>query len=446
LVELAGNGRIAIAGDEPQPTREAAPTGDELSENETDPSPLPIYVTPFFNSIGPAIEVGKFSRELKAADEKTILSVTDQMKKEWDTLTIEQMYVAAIRLFDLGQKDLAVYWFYSAQIRSRFYVAVAIQNDAEGKPTLAFEQAQTFNAFYQLSGPFINPYAFRFPGKLKITMKKVLEEHQKPPPLQKIYSEIEFQPEEKWNEELGIVRGGLSKLLKAVDLIKPSKGDEATREDLEDAFRHKTPLHKAFDAGDRNLYVKLLKEGADPNFRPFVESCLLHLTAKHRDPFWLRTALKYGGDPNLRNTGHPYAPGYTPLLTALAARQHTNVLLLIKAGADLNLDDDGTTPLFKAQQWRQWWSMMALLDAGADPRLTATRPSFDGGWDREHLEHYNDLDEFDYRVHESNRKEYGWDYTLDEEKEMYFKVRARLIKDGVLKPDKVEPSPAKDAP
>jgi len=45
------------------------------------------------------------------------------------------------------------------------------------------------------------------------------------------------------------------------------------------------------------------------------------------------------------------------------------------------------------------------------------------------------LGPFEYRRFESRRKKYGLDYTLDEEREMYFKVRQRLIKDGYLKPE-----------
>ena len=82
--------------------------------------------------------------------------------------------------------------------------------------------------------------------------------------------------------------------------------------------------------------------------------------------------------------------------------------------------------------------MNALLDAGADPSLPANSPAYSAKTDREHLKHYENLSKFDYRGHELNRKRYGWDYTLDEEKEMYFKVRARLIKDGFLKPEAVK--------
>lgn len=41
------------------------------------------------------------------------------MKKDWDRLTFPELYVGAIRLYDLGYRKEAVYWFYSAQYRGR---------------------------------------------------------------------------------------------------------------------------------------------------------------------------------------------------------------------------------------------------------------------------------------------------------------------------------------
>ncbi|MDY0169224.1 MAG: hypothetical protein RBS80_21960 [Thermoguttaceae bacterium] len=85
---------------------------------------MPIYVTPFYNSEGPQVAVGKHSDDLARANADTIEEMVAAMKAEWDELRPEAMCVAAIRLFDLGLKDEAVYWFYSAQYRGRLFQAL----------------------------------------------------------------------------------------------------------------------------------------------------------------------------------------------------------------------------------------------------------------------------------------------------------------------------------
>ena len=84
------------------------------AENVPATGRMPIFVSPYYNSngsTGPIIQVGKFSRDLTTADGKSIQALVNRMKTEWSTLSVVQMYVAAIRLFDLGHRDDGVYWF-----------------------------------------------------------------------------------------------------------------------------------------------------------------------------------------------------------------------------------------------------------------------------------------------------------------------------------------------
>ena len=405
---------------------EAAKPDDEF------PSPLPVYVLPYYNSKGLQISVGKFSRELKSADSESILRVVEQMTKEWQTLTLEQMHVAAIRLFDLGHRDEAVYWFHSAKLRFRL-IHAALKKDEKGNISKYAEaHLRGLGAFILLSGQFINRYAFRFPARLTKTLNRILKSSGKVPALTKIYPQHEYVEESQQAAALKTARNGTERLIEAVALIKPSNGEQATQQDLEEAFAKKTPLHKAFEASDKKKFLQLLKEGADPNFRPFAATCLMAQASKHEDPYWIRTLLKYGGDPNLLDTGHPYVPKWTPLLFAISELRQQNIILLIAAGADVKYSTNrGDSALYRAEQNRFWHLFMLLLDAGADPRI----PNRIIGADNSHLVHYNNLDAVDYRGHEQRKKKYGLDYTLDEEREMYFKVRQRLIKDGYLKPE-----------
>ena len=77
------------------------------------------------------------------------------------------MYVAAIRLYDLGHKDEAVYWFYTAQYRARVFTSILDKENVGTIGSEAFELKQAYASFNQLAGEYINGYAFGELPKLK---------------------------------------------------------------------------------------------------------------------------------------------------------------------------------------------------------------------------------------------------------------------------------------
>src|SRR5215475_12392508 len=76
----------------------------------TDPAHIEVYVTPYYNSKGPAIDVGRFSSGLAAKNEPEFVVTISKMKKSWDILNFPETYVAAIRLYDLGFRKESIYW------------------------------------------------------------------------------------------------------------------------------------------------------------------------------------------------------------------------------------------------------------------------------------------------------------------------------------------------
>jgi hypothetical protein len=80
----------------------------------TDPAHIEVYVTPYYNSKGPTIDVGPFSSGLAAKNEPEFIATIQKMKKSWDTLNFPETYVGAIRLYDLGFRKESIYWFDSS--------------------------------------------------------------------------------------------------------------------------------------------------------------------------------------------------------------------------------------------------------------------------------------------------------------------------------------------
>jgi hypothetical protein len=65
-------------------------------------SPIPVLVSPFYSSEGIQVYVGDYSRQLETADRQELTGLAQEMAQHRDELTPEQMFVLAIRLYDLG--------------------------------------------------------------------------------------------------------------------------------------------------------------------------------------------------------------------------------------------------------------------------------------------------------------------------------------------------------
>ena len=165
----------------------------------TDPAHIEVYITPYYNSNGPAIEVGRFSSGLAAKSESEFLATIAKMKQSWETLNFPELYVAAIRLYDLGFRKDSIYWFYSAQYRGRLFATLIDQNKMGSIGNAGFELFQAQNAFQQLVGPYINGYVFGDIDQLVPIIERVQREGRVVPELTKIYPGVVFKPKSEWD-------------------------------------------------------------------------------------------------------------------------------------------------------------------------------------------------------------------------------------------------------
>ena len=154
---------------------------------------MPIYVEPWYNSEPLTIQVGKFSDVLKSEDVKKLQSTADVIRAEIDNTPIETLYVLAIRFYDLGQKDDAVYWFYTAQFRRNLYARMIENVGGVGEPAFECRQAQL--VFNKLSGKWINGYAGGVPDKWLEILAQVINEGRKSGYVGLAYPKLTFKPE-----------------------------------------------------------------------------------------------------------------------------------------------------------------------------------------------------------------------------------------------------------
>jgi hypothetical protein len=192
------------------------------AQPEINPSHIDVYITPYYNSKGPAISVGRFSSGLASAKENEFLTTISDMKKNWDRLTFPELYVAAIRLYDLGYRKEAVYWFYSAQYRGRQFGILLDQTKMGTIGSPGFELFHAQNAFYQLVGPYINGYAFGDTDGLVKVVEKVQQEGRRIPDLQATYPGVTFKSKSEWQSANTELADGMSQL---ISMLRGTKDD-----------------------------------------------------------------------------------------------------------------------------------------------------------------------------------------------------------------------------
>ena len=202
----------------------------------TDPAHIEVYVTPYYNSKGPTIDVGPFSSGLAAKNESEFVTTIAKMKKSWDTLNFAETYVAVIRLYDLGFRKESIYWFYSAQYRGRLF-ATLIDHDKMGSiGAPGFELFQAQNAFQQLVGPYINGYAFGDIDQLIPIIERVQSEGKTVPDLTNIYPRVAFKPKSEWDAGNKGLNEGLTKLLMTLKNEKASIKQQRIEHGMEAKF------------------------------------------------------------------------------------------------------------------------------------------------------------------------------------------------------------------
>jgi hypothetical protein len=135
----------------------AALAGPALAQDVAPLRKIGIYVTPYYNSDdGGRVVVAvdrKFDTLLASSDPADVLKVRDMVAAQPGPVAPNTLMVLASRLYDVGERDEAVFWFYAA--RYRFLTLLGVLDDGR------FGEANTATrAFVELAGPAINGYAF----------------------------------------------------------------------------------------------------------------------------------------------------------------------------------------------------------------------------------------------------------------------------------------------
>ncbi len=205
-----------------------------------DPAHIDVYVTPYYASTGPTIHVGRFSPGLASSDSKRVLATTGAMKKQWQRLSFPELYVGSIRLYDLGYRNEAVYWFYTAQYRAR-QVSMLLDPAKIGQMgDPGFELQAAGGAFMQTVGTWINGYAFGHPENLVATVRRVQREGRRIGDLHAIYPNVAFVDQRRWRAVNAQLADGMDSLIAYLQQQKGAIARQRAANGTDAKFSHLT--------------------------------------------------------------------------------------------------------------------------------------------------------------------------------------------------------------
>ena len=134
---------------------------------------IPLYVSPIYNYDPLSINTPDYQKELLSLNSTNCDSLGIVFKSRLDSVSIESLFIYAIRLYDLGKKDESVLWFHTAKLRAGIFSKSLDQEKIGGIGSKPFELKQAFIAFSQLAGEYINGYAGGDVDKWIATLKEV---------------------------------------------------------------------------------------------------------------------------------------------------------------------------------------------------------------------------------------------------------------------------------
>jgi hypothetical protein len=198
----------------PTPTPESSPTQQVIHQ------PIPILVPHFYDSDGPQIRVGIYSQELGTNDQQELTLLAQEMASQRDELTPEQMFVLAIRLYDLGEKDSSVYWFYEAQFRAKLFLKTLDADHIAGVNEVSAGLLASYDAFTKLAGEYINGYAGCDVDNWMKIARTVQDDNAKPPELDRLFPGTDFVEPSQWQGINDEVAAGLGVLIDRLEQTK----------------------------------------------------------------------------------------------------------------------------------------------------------------------------------------------------------------------------------
>jgi len=163
-----------------------------LGFSQNDNGKIPFNALPYYNFEPLTITIGKYQKELLTNDLAELKKIEEKIKNDINNTDIESLYILSIRLYDLGEKDDAFYWFQTAKTRARIFINMLDKEKIGSIGSIAFEIKQFFVSCNQLVGEYMNGCGFNDFEKGLATYEKVKNEVKNIQSYKNVYKNISF--------------------------------------------------------------------------------------------------------------------------------------------------------------------------------------------------------------------------------------------------------------
>lgn len=153
---------------------------------------IPFYAEPYYNYNPLKITIGKYKKELLTNDTSALTILADKIKSDINNTDIESIYFLSIRLYDLGKKDDAFYWFQTAKSRARIFINMLDPKKIGSIGDETFELKQLFITFNQIVGEYLNGYGLNDIDKGLAVFEKVKSEVKDIQSYKDVYKKVSF--------------------------------------------------------------------------------------------------------------------------------------------------------------------------------------------------------------------------------------------------------------
>ena len=155
-------------------------------------APIPFYALPYYNYKPLTITLGKYKNELLTTDTAALSRLAATIKANINNTDVESLYFLSIRLYDMGKKDAAFYWFQTAKARARVFMSMLDPAKTGGIGAPAFEREQLFGAIEEIVGEYLNGYGFNDVDKCLAVFIRVRSEVKDIRSYKAVYKQVVF--------------------------------------------------------------------------------------------------------------------------------------------------------------------------------------------------------------------------------------------------------------
>jgi hypothetical protein len=169
------------------------PSGPELlGEQYPVDYPSAYMVQPFFDTATGLINTGSpWDEQLRNITAENHRGLESKIRAELERVPVEVLYIFSTSLYNLGYKDKALYWFYTAQLYDKVFDKIMDRAVWGRIGNRTFELSAAFQAFHELGGIWINGFSA---GNIdrKIAILKLVMGNRRVMDYSKVYPKAEF--------------------------------------------------------------------------------------------------------------------------------------------------------------------------------------------------------------------------------------------------------------